>query len=374
MRLNGGGKFGRLDHEQIRAFAEALIDAFPTVSAVDDLFAFYLERNRQAVALGSDLAEIIRNIIAKAEGDSWTAELLAAARTAKPSNDALILFGQGFGTAPAIPETRELQRKIREANGAMDPVPWRTRMALIEGQVCRVEVYSGQPPEFGTGFLLGPSVVMTNYHVIESLLRPKDPVPPEKLVLRFDYKARADGIATRSGTTYALADNKWLLDLSPASQYDESGGPGEPAADELDYALLAVKGAPGNDPVGRPIAGQNPAPPPRGWIDLPQREHEFKPNSAVWIMQHPEGGPLKFTMDTQSVMGLNNSRTRVRYKTNTEPGSSGSPCFDADWNLVAVHHSGDKRTNADYNEGIPLAAILALMSKHGTRALLGPQT
>jgi V8-like Glu-specific endopeptidase len=31
---------------------------------------------------------------------------------------------------------------------------------------------------------------------------------------------------------------------------------------------------------------------------------------------------------------------RVQYLTDTLPGSSGSPVFDADWNVVALHHSG----------------------------------
>ena len=31
---------------------------------------------------------------------------------------------------------------------------------------------------------------------------------------------------------------------------------------------------------------------------------------------------------------------RVQYLTDTLPGSSGSPVFDKDWRLVALHHSG----------------------------------
>jgi V8-like Glu-specific endopeptidase len=31
----------------------------------------------------------------------------------------------------------------------------------------------------------------------------------------------------------------------------------------------------------------------------------------------------------------------VRYAVNTEPGTSGSPVFDKDWRLVALHHLGD---------------------------------
>jgi hypothetical protein len=41
--------------------------------------------------------------------------------------------------------------------------------------------------------------------------------------------------------------------------------------------------------------------------------------------------------------------------TNTERGSSGAPCFTADWALVALHHAG----GATGNEGIPFTALLA---------------
>ena len=53
----------------------------------------------------------------------------------------------------------------------------------------------------------------------------------------------------------------------------------------------------------------------------------------------------------------------MRYRTNTEHGSSGSPCFDGDWALTALHHSGDPdfSRSADYNEGIPIEAIRAHM-------------
>ena len=62
--------------------------------------------------------------------------------------------------------------------------------------------------------------------------------------------------------------------------------------------------------------------------------------------------------------------TRVRYTTRTEPGSSGSPCFDIDWNLVALHHSGDPKyaqfkVKPDWNEGIPFATIMRLLDKRG---------
>jgi V8-like Glu-specific endopeptidase len=74
---------------------------------------------------------------------------------------------------------------------------------------------------------------------------------------------------------------------------------------------------------------------------------------------------LKLAMDTKSVLKTNANNTRVRYRTNTEKGSSGSPVFNETWELAALHHSGDRSIVPVYNQGIPFAAILALLEKRG---------
>jgi hypothetical protein len=214
--------------------------------------------------------------------------------------------------------------------------------------------------------------------VVEPLI--KQEVTPDKVALRFDYKAREDGISVDTGTVYELARDAaaaadgWLIDSSPYSPVDTDGGPGDPLPSQLDYALLRVKGSPGNDPVG----GARPelrSAEPRGWINIPARAHDFETFKSVFIYQHPDDRPLQFAMDTQSVLGLNGNRTRVRYVTTTEPGSSGSPCFDGDWNLIALHHAGDPRYptlfKAEYNQGVPLTAILDLLAERDVREMLG---
>ena len=67
---------------------------------------------------------------------------------------------------------------------------------------------------------------------------------------------------------------------------------------------------------------------------------------------------MKLALDTQAVIGLNANGTRVRYRTNTDPGSSGSPVFTMDWDLVALHHLGDPDWhNPGFNQGVPIELI-----------------
>ena len=67
------------------------------------------------------------------------------------------------------------------------------------------------------------------------------------------------------------------------------------------------------------------------------------------------------------VIGVNANGTRLKYKVNTEGGSSGAPCFNTDWDLLALHHSGDPNFDSDhkpeYNEGIPIEAIVKLLTE-----------
>ena len=77
-------------------------------------------------------------------------------------------------------------------------------------------------------------------------------------------------------------------------------------------------------------------------------------------------------MDLEAVMTVNANGTRVTYQTGTEEGSSGSPCFNQFWDLVALHHAGDP-SHADFydpafNEGIPIDRIVARLEARGLTA------
>ena len=135
-----------------------------------------------------------------------------------------------------------------------------------------------------------------------------------------------------------------------------------PAPDELDYAIVRLDGTPGNDPVG---AKASPNSPPRGWIGVSEKPFAFNAQAPLMVLQHPDAAPLKLALEMNGIIGLNANRTRVRYTVNTEGGSSGSPCFSTDFQLVALHHAGDPNFAAGhkptFNQGIPFDAIVALL-------------
>lgn len=370
----------RLEDTEIAEFAE-LLDAVFLPPRFDEFLSYRLNRRTYHFASqNDDYPTVLRKVIQEANAKLWWRNLLREARNAVPDDPGLLAFGERFGLSPQVVAPAEggttrlsgaqLELKIKAAHFSYDILTWRRLLGEVEGRVCRVEY----PPTKaqGTGFLIGPNAVLTNYHVIEPVL--KGTVTPGEVALRFDYKVLEDGVAVSPGTVYRLAAGEWLYDSSPYSPRDEEVAPAsDPKPDELDYAILTVEGAPGNDPVGGKTGDPRPA--TRGWVQVPGGTHDFMAQRALYIVQHPDGKPMQVALDTEAVIGLNGNQTRVRYATTTEPGSSGSPCFGPDWGCVALHHSGDPKylrgQKPEFNQGIPLAAIRRLLRERGKEQVLG---
>jgi Trypsin-like peptidase domain len=155
------------------------------------------------------------------------------------------------------------------------------------------------------------------------------------------------------------------IDSSPYSAAEKTAHPDNPlpSLQELDYALLRLASRAGDEQVK---GG------PRGWITLPSAVVPLPADGPILIVQHPEGTPMKLAMDTQAVIGLNGNGTRINYRTNTDPGSSGSPAFTMEWDIVALHHSGDpKWQNPTFNQGVPIELIRQRIDANGFSNALG---
>lgn len=327
--------------------------------------------------MGLTYDETVSAVIQRANMEGWWDALVLKAREVNPGNAKLLAFSQQFGLS-SIDETvtrQELERMIKPQNPLLDPDVWREDLGKLEAQVCRIEYGTERGRSItGTGFLFGgPSVVMTNYHVMEPLIKARanqkmadgDTAKPEKVLCRFDYKQTKDGKEVNAGVTYGLATD-WFIDASESFPLDQ-----EAPADRLDYALIRLASPAGRDTVGDKSsqAGEK-----RGFIPIPQTPFVPAPRSGLCILQHPSGGPLKLSIDDDGVLSANAGRTRLRYENNTQTGSSGSPCFTFKWELAALHHSGDSNFDPahkpTYNQGIPFTAIMALLNQRKVPAKL----
>ncbi|MEA2078443.1 MAG: trypsin-like peptidase domain-containing protein [Pseudomonadota bacterium] len=61
-------------------------------------------------------------------------------------------------------------------------------------------------------------------------------------------------------------------------------------------------------------------------------------NQRVYIIGHPRGGGLSYSIDDNLL--LDHERSKLHYRAPTEGGSSGSPVFNQQWDLLALHHAG----------------------------------
>lgn len=358
---------------QFQQFFEAVLDAYDDVNDLTRVLKFGVDQRLTLITSDKNpLDDVVYDIISKADTEGWSAELLQALRATRPTNQRLLVFAQQFELAPASPDEGALQALIQKGDPLLDVVGWRTALGESESRVCRIERDGAAR---GTGFLLGPSVVMTNHHVVADVVGGS--TARERMRLRFDYKVLADGLQINPGNVYELAAD-WDIAHSPHSPLDtEVNATGVPGKDKLDYALLRVEGAPGAEPAAG-VKGTDPKGPPRGFVPIPPGTHDWRERKDVMILQHADGQPLKLAMRSDGVTETRpagKSPTRVRYSTRTEEGSSGSPCFDFGWNLIALHHSGDPKyaklnLSPDWNEGIPLAAILDSLDDD-VRAQLG---
>lgn len=194
----------------------------------------------------------------------------------------------------------------------------------------------------GTGFLisgsflhpaLGETVVfLTNSHVIsqdEEVFR-RSEAPP----LRWDN---------------AVITFRELSPGSEAVEYHVRECLWESPPWALDVIVLVLdKPVPGAEP--QPVAKRLPA---KG----------EKQESRVFVVGHP--GKRELCTSLEDNVLLDHDRVKVHYRTQTEGGSSGSPVFNTKWEVIAIHHKGDKempRLNGregtyEANEGISLLEI-----------------
>lgn len=350
------GAIGKLSGEQLRRFREALADAFRDWDDLGMLLRDELDKKLYEISSKNKThLQNVNDVIQAAEGQGWIPRLVDAARRNQPEVAEFFALAQELGIAPA---TRALETILSKGGDFYDIAVFRNRIQMLEHQVCRIEL-KGKP--VGTGFLVGTSAIMTNYHVVQKVIEQKENCAPGDIVVRFDYWLQEDGITINPGVEHKLADN-WHVDSSPYSLTDLSphSASGQPSEDELDYAILRLQGEPAHDSVGK-VGGRK-----RDYIKLPEpgAEFEWQKDQVLFIMQHPKGRPLKLTVNRY--LGLNSNGTRVTYRNDTDEGSSGSPCLTADLSLVALHHSGDPNYYLpEHNQGIPISNIVRLLKARG---------
>ena len=197
-----------------------------------------------------------------------------------------------------------------------------TGVAFLEGghlaarSVGRVTVTGpGGSRHYGTGFMVSPSLLMTNNHVLSSQEE------AGRAVVEFNYQADLDG-RPLVPVSFALEPQRFF-----ATDVD------------LDFSVVAVAGT--GDQAARPADFH--------WLPLDGSQGKVIIGEFVNIIQHPDGEPKQLALRENQVVDLLDRF--LHYHTDTARGSSGSPVCNDQWEVVALHHSAVPETDA---EGRPL--------------------
>jgi V8-like Glu-specific endopeptidase len=224
-----------------------------------------------------------------------------------------------------IAKNKDVQPNNNEAiYGAnnLKSISWIELGVRAAKSVCRVLIQTSTGIKYGTGFLIGPRLVITNNHVIAS----EDEARNAKI--EFNYQLSIDS-SPEPTVRYDL-DPDTFFHTSPVS--------------ELDFSVIAVK--PNTE-----------LPPLAIWgtltlnADAAPLAHEL-----VMAIQHPNGQVKQVVLNSSSVVQYKSPM--LHYSSDTMPGSSGSPIFNDLWQVIAIHHSsGPVVGGLPTNEGIIMSAI-----------------
>jgi endonuclease G len=187
-------------------------------------------------------------------------------------------------------------------------------IAITKRKVGRIVVIEdGRKTGYGTGFMVSPRLLLTNWHVF-----------------------RNKGMADESEVHFFYEYDAQGLPQTPVIfKFDTSGFFNNQA---LDYCFIAVRPM---DITGK-IPLQN-----IGYLYLDKtlgklgRVEEEKLN----IIHHPLGDYKQISIRENKFSGI--AETKIFYVTDTAPGSSGSPVFNDQWQVVGLHHKSVAKMSPD---------------------------
>jgi endonuclease G len=203
-----------------------------------------------------------------------------------------------------------VQQFVERITGQNDLLPISYFMEGMQcGQaVCRITIRDANknPQGFGTGFLISPRLLITNHHVLP------DGFAAQESLAEFNYQTDTQGVEQESIVFSLLPD-----ELFYSNQ-------------QLDFSVVAVQA---QSKTNRNLADF-------GHLRLNEQLGKVIVGEYLSIIQHPEGKTKQIAIRENQLIERKENSDSLWYSTDTTPGSSGSPVFNDQWEVVALHHMG----------------------------------
>jgi endonuclease G len=273
------------------------------------------------------------------------------------------------------PERVELRRSLiepedRDPNGiervigASDlcSINFLTRGIQAAAAVARLRVRfrSGFGEWFGTGFLVAPGLLITNHHVLPTA------DAAALAIAELNYEHDANGVEAQ----------RRVFNLMPSSLFLTDAG--------LDVSFVEVAPRAFD---GTPLSEF-------GFLPLIPRSGKAIGGEWVSMVQHPGGQPKQIAIRDSQILTLSPEDAEgidlekfIHYSTDSEPGASGAPVLNDQWQVLALHHKavpdydalqnrlardgktvwtsemGEEEKGWVANEGVRVSAIHAMLAE-----------
>ncbi len=247
-------------------------------------------------------------------------------------------INSGSTTEPDLPAAGRLQSSNLHAVTApeqiwTDPGYLLPALLLARRRLCKIITLDNEfKPMTGTGFLIGPSTIITNNHVVvhrNNVLSDR-----EEIKILFDYSPTT-GLQNEVGSKY-YPQLDWCIARSETGPTNPPGGNRfwwtnmdiqsnwlGSVENNLDYAIIQLDASPGLQ---------------RGWYDISEFG-EIASLDGCWVLHHPGGSNQTVTEGNLHYVRPGNP-ARLFHSASTVHGSSGGLMLNTAGNPVGLHYMG----------------------------------
>lgn len=208
-------------------------------------------------------------------------------------------------------KTEEINKIVKEGIVGSDDMissNFLHKGSMVSRAVGRIIDKSSREP-VGTGFLVSPNLIITNNHVIS------DEAAAHNCVIEFNFVSNELGGPIKSNE----------FELEPERLFFTSH------ESEYDFSIVAIQ--PENS-AGEKIQQL-------GAVQLIEETGKAHVGERLNIIHHPLGKPQQISIRKNLLVTHDESPVYLKYMTDTEPGSSGAPVFNDEWELVALHRAAE---------------------------------
>lgn len=332
----------KLNQSQRQQLREAIMSAYRRKATLKIMLSDELDARLNNIAGDGNYTEIVFELIDWADEQGRLEELISAAYRKNKGNEDFHRFIKSLGVVladnqqlPTFEQSPDFvwqgPENQLELQSFWQPEPELWDLTFLQrgieqaASVCRIERSNGEA--LGTGFLVKPDILLTNYHVLTENGRIDLNTNLSDIVLHFGYFS-SEVTGETVGKTFQLSTNP-IEKFSPTNK--------------LDYVLLRVETAILQSSQVRSVDFN--------YAQLPTIK------SGISILQHPQGKTMQLALSRNGVTVIDERNGLIQYVSKTFGGSSGSPCFNEDWQVIALHHAMKSKAFGVACEGILLNAI-----------------